>query len=166
MSISKKTHIFSVKHVSEETGDEFEGQFTTKKLSIMDRSKIGVRRSQLSGGMYTVRDDDGKPTGQGLDEDTDFLNHMIAHLEHALVQKPTWFKLEQIDDAAVLRKVYAEVIEFENSFRVRRNVETAATGLGESSASSSGTQPAPQHADAGGVPAKVVGREVQAALDA
>lgn len=158
---SAKQKVFNINHKLE-TGEVKEGQFTTKKLSIMDRSKIGVRKSQLSGGMYTVRDDQGNPTGQGLDEDTDFLNHMISHLEVALIQKPIWFDLNNIDDADLVRKVFKEVIDFEASFR--RPGNTSDSGNDGSSQEASSTESSQQ--TTGRLPTQVVGKEVQAALDA
>jgi hypothetical protein len=163
--VIKKTHTFHIKHTSE-TGEDYDGTFTCKKLSIMDRSRIGVRKSQLCGGMYCVRNDDGNPTGQGIDEDTDWLNFMIANLEVALVQKPVWFTWEgdnAIDDPEILKKVYKEVAEFETSFR-RRDGQTAAQGSGSSSEEASAEKHQVQ--ESGSVPTPVRGQKVQAALDA
>ena len=162
----KNQKTFVVKHKSEETGEVTEGQFTVKRLAIRDRSEIGRIKSQLSGGMYCVRDDEGNPTGQGLDEDTEYLNGMIAHLQVALIQKPEWFNLSEIADLGLVREVYERVWDFEGSFfRTGQEDEKSeasnagnvgkANGVEEHQGSRTGNHPTP-----------VVDQEVQAALDA
>lgn len=153
-------------HISFKTDEDelLEGTFTVKRLSIMDRSKIGAKKSQLSGGLYCVRTDDGSPTGQGLDEETDFTNTAIAHLETALVQKPMWFKLDEINDVDLLRKVYEEVMDFEWSFfRRKRQAASNEESDGSSTDNSVAEDASKQSGDG---PTEVVGPEVQAALDA
>jgi hypothetical protein len=156
---------FTIKYKSPE-GEVHEGTFTTKRLSIKDRSQIGMRKSQLAGGMYCVRNDDGIPTGQGIDEETDYLNGMIAHLETALIRKPAWFDLNEVADLGLVRDVYERVWDFESSFfRLGQEDQDAkedkpdqvggANGSSEHSGTGHGNDPTP-----------VVDREVQAALDA
>lgn len=158
-----KTHTFRIEYKTTE-GEELEGTFTVKRLSIMGRSKVGVRKSQLSGGMYCVVDDDGKPTGQGLDEDTDFVNTAMAHLELSLIQQPDWFDLDEIHEMALLRKVYEEVMDFEWSFfRPKGQKATEGDPVGDL-ADASGADD--EGKLAGNDPTKVVGSEVQASLDA
>ena len=130
----------------------------------MDRSKVGVRRSQLSSGMYCVRTEDGIPTGQGLDEDTDFTNTAIAHLEVSLEQKPIWWDLDEISDVGLLRKVYEEVMDFEWSF-FRREGQSADDKKSDGR-SADDSSSADETEQSGNSPTKVVGPEVQAALDA
>jgi len=150
----------------DEDGVAQPGTFTAKRLSVMERSKLATRRSQLSGGMYCVRDDDGKPTGQGIDPQTDYINTMIAHLEISLIQKPIWFKFEELTDMGLVGEVYDKVIDFEMTF-FRRRDRSAADGsqLGSSSSESDSGEESevaqPNHAAT-----QVVGKEVQAALDA
>jgi hypothetical protein len=111
-----------------------------------------------------VRDDDGAPTGQGLDEETDFTNTAIAHLEVGLEQKPLWFKMDEINDVGLLRKVYGEVMDFEWSF-FRREGETDSDEKSDGrSTDDSVAANAPKQPGNG--PTPVVGPEVQAALDA
>jgi hypothetical protein len=147
-----------------EDGEVLEGQFTTKRLSVKDRSKVGVRKSQLSGGMYCVRNDDGDATGQGLDEDTDYMNSMIAHLEVALIQKPTWWDLDKLTDLGLVREVYEKVVNFEMTFFRTNNSKANSGGVGSVGAGNS--SPEPQGDGTGNRPTEVVGQEVQAALDA
>jgi len=161
--IGKNTKTFTITY-KDDNGIEQTGQFTTKRLSIKDRAKIGVRKSQLTGGQYCVKDDAGNPTGQGIDEDTDYLNAMIAHLEISLVQKPTWFNLDEVAEIKVVQDVYQEVMDFEMSFfrdKIRENNpgEHDRVGQGNSGTESSGTGP-------GNTPTPVVDQKVQAALDA
>lgn len=168
----KKTKTFQIDYISEIDDKHYTGQFTTRKLSVMDSSKISVKKSQLSGGMYCVRDDNGNPTGQGLDEDTDTFNYMLAMLDVCLIQKPEWWKLQAnsaidenyIGDQGLISKVFSEVVSFENSFRKRNG--GAAKGDGSSAVSEvAGAQESASSDPANG-PKKVVGGQVQAALDA
>lgn len=147
-----------------EGGHLYEGQFTVKRLSIRDRSRVGVKKSQLSGGMYCVRDDNNVPTGQGLDEDTDYLNSMLAHLEVALIQRPQWFDLETIADLGLVREVYEKVCNFELTFfrpEDRKEDSGKPGSVREGNGSAERAQPGP-----GNHPTEVVGQEVSAALDA
>ena len=161
MTNPKNQKTFTIRHKMEDES-VVEGTFTTKRLSIMDRAKIGVRRSQLCGGMYCVRDENDKATGQGLDEDTDYLNQMIAHLEVALVQKPVWFNLAEVTDLGLVREVYQQVADFEFNFFRRGNPGTDGPGSIRTS-ESGGERPGTGSGDAA---TPVVGQEVSSALDA
>jgi hypothetical protein len=135
----KKEKTFTIDYQSDEEGEHYSGQFTVKKMSILDVSKVNVRKSQLCGGFYCVRDDADKPTGQGIDEGTDSFNYMIAVLENQLIQKPAWWKLDSISDQGLLSAVFKEVMEFERTFRGRGN--RGADTSGESASSSKETSP-------------------------
>lgn len=115
------------------SGEEFEGQFTCRKLSIKQMAAVQVRKATLNGGFYF---DENKP-GQGVDEDTDWTNHMIAHLEIALIQAPMWFNLDEIYDLDLVLAVYAEVAKFENEFNSPQ--PRAAISSGSSQTDSGGT---------------------------
>ena len=159
--MSSNTKSFSISY-KDDSGELREGSFTTKRLSIRDRANIGVRRSQLSGGMYCVRDDEGTPTGRGLDADTEFLNSMIAHLEISLDRSPIWWDLEKIADLGLVHEVYAKVAEHEASFfraRDREEDESGQVRAEDSSAERKG----PVNTNN---PTEVVGKEVSASLDA
>lgn len=167
----KKQTVYNPKHVHQfdvdfttEDGEHLRGTFSTKRLSVMDRTKIGVRKSQMSGGMYCIRDEEGNPTGQGIDEDTDMANAMFAHLEISLVQKPTWWNLDEIVDMGLVREVYTKVVEFEMKFFRSSNTANAGNGLDGSSQDNGNPQSA--QGGSGGSLKKVVGQEVQASLDA
>lgn len=157
-----KTRVFTVKHTFAD-GLEVDGQFTCKKITILDKSKIGMRRSQLAGGMYCVRDEEGNPTGQGLDPDTDVLNLMIAHLEVSLVQKPDWFKLDELDDYELIEKVAVEVFSFEKTFLRQRGESDSGNGSGSSGEAASGQESQVQNARS--IPKTMVGKEIQTALE-
>lgn len=158
-------HTFTIDHLSDDDGKRYTGQFTCKKLSIMDQSRIQVRKAQLSGGLFCVRDDTGIPTGKGLDEEAEFLNLMIAELDTLLVQKPQWWDLDQITDQDLMLAVYKEVSSYENSFRRSNNAQNTDSERSDHS-SKNGSSPEHPQAVAGNNPTKVVGEEVQAALDA
>ena len=93
---------------------EFTGQFTTKKLTIGDITKVGVQRALLTDGY--LHDPD---TGKGIDLSTQNIAEMVAHCNVSLIQKPDWFIPEELIDYDVLVAVYKEVVEFEASFRER-----------------------------------------------
>jgi len=163
MTLKNKQITFNISYTT--TCDEvLEGQFTAKRLNVAQRSRLGVRKSQLSGGMYCVRDANGHATGQGLDEETDWLNTAIAHLELALIQKPQWWKLEELEEVSLIQEVFEKVLDFESSFFRRRRPEPEVEGA--SGVSAAGSSEPTQEQQLGNVPTQVVGPEVQAALDA
>ena len=107
-----KYHQFYIKYTSELEGRIYEGQFSSKKLSVYDYSQLSVRKVQLNGGYHY---DENRP-GMGIDQSTDSLNHTIAHLEIALVQAPSWFNIKEMTDMTLLFEVFKKVMEFENNF--------------------------------------------------
>lgn len=160
-TLSRKTFNFEFKA---DDGETYTGQFTTKRLAIKDRAKVGVKKSQLMGGMHCVRDEEGVPTGQGVDEYTDSLNEMIAHLEVSLEQKPVWFNLEEIADVELVQAVYREVMDFEMSFFRAANRADDTRGSDEVGEGDRSAQP--QGTGARNHPTPVVDEKVQATLDA
>ena len=106
------THTWNFRFQSNMDGKVYEGQFTCKKLSIMELSRLGVRKVQLNGGFHY---DENKP-GQGVEEHIDSMNSMLAHLELAVIQAPVWFNPEYLYDPELLQAIYTEVVTFENSF--------------------------------------------------
>lgn len=169
----QKTHTFSIDYTSPEDGQRYAGAFTCRKLSIMDLSKMRMRTAQLNGGMHCVRDDNGDPTGQGVDEHTEYFNSMLSQLEVSVVTAPQWWDLGTISDADLVRKVYEEVEKFEQTFRNRgRAVAPNAVvgaggegtpGHGATGAAGGGASGAPAYA--GGRVEAVVGAQVLAALE-
>jgi hypothetical protein len=107
-------------------GKTYDGQFTTKKLSIRDMGYIGTRKAQLNGGFHY---DENNP-GVGIDGETNATNNMIAHLEVCLIQHPPWWDLDKVYDVGLLAEVFSHVAEFENSFfrSMRSNAEADAAG--------------------------------------
>lgn len=153
----KKQHTFYIRHESRIDGQVYEGQFTCKKLTIKDLSRVGVRKVQLNGGYHF----DSKKPGIGIDEDTDAMNSMIAHLEQALIQAPIWFNLEEVYEGELLGKIYKEVVQFENSFFRRKPGEFESPGNSANGGSSQS-----QESRTSGYITPVGGREVSTALDA
>jgi len=163
MATPNNVHTFQIDIVDEDTGTRLQGTFTTRRMSIKDIGAVGVKKTQLCGGMYCVRDDNGAPTGQGIDEETEWLNGMIAHLEICLMQKPIWFKLEDITNIEIVRAVYAEVMKFENSYKSRRR---PAADQGSDGVRPQEGVAQPAQANTGSAPTPVVGQKVSSALDA
>lgn len=163
MATNNNTHQFRINYKSHDN-KTYEGTFTVKRLSISDRTKVAVRCSQLLGGMYCVVDEEGNPTGQGIDGETYAQSNAIAHLEIALIQKPQWFDLENIYDLDLLAEIYKEVGRFERSFFLRNN-----GSKDENRESSRGSQNDSVTSDAetglGNDLKEMVGQEIQNAMD-
>jgi len=124
---------FFIKYTSPIDGSVLEGTFTTKKLSVKGITAVQVRKIQLNGGFFY---DEDKP-GTGVDEQSDWTNYMIAHLEHSIIRKPTWWNMDEIDDIELLLMVFREVASFENSFR--SPLQGAAVSVPSSQTDSGGT---------------------------
>lgn len=118
-------------------GRQVEGTFTTKKLSIKSAAAVQVRKVQLNGGFYF----DEKKPGVGVDEETDYTNYMIAHLEQSLIRKPTWWNLDELDDVNLVLEVFKKVAEFEQSFSspLRGAAVTSEGSQSDSGSSSQGS---------------------------
>jgi len=151
-----RTKQFWISFRSELDGQLYEGQFTTKKLSIKDLAAIGVRKVQLNGGYYY---DEDRP-GVGVDPQTDWMNSMISHLEIALIQAPMWFNVKEMIDGKLLGAVFEKVMEFENSF-FRSSGESANIASGSQNVGS----PESTKAGAAGSIAQVAGGEVPSSLE-
>ena len=150
----RKQHTFTIQH-STDDGTLLEGQFTTKKLSIREFTAVTVRKIQMNGGYHH---DESHP-GQGIDEHTDYTNHMMATLEMCLIQKPAWFDLSTMDDLDLMIKVYRTCVDFENSFSPQRK---AAANVGGSQVGGGGTSDQPR---AAGSVTEVGRGQVQPSLD-
>ena len=88
-------------------GKVWKGQFTTKILSIHERSQVGAMRAMLSA---------GQPL-QSLDAMTVELNLMVAHMAFSLTEKPKWAEnLRTLEDPGVLQAIYTEVDSHESYF--------------------------------------------------
>lgn len=147
---------FTINYVSAQDNTTYMGNFTIKKLSIRDLASLGVRKSQLNGGMYYDRE---RP-GMGVDEQTDSFNNMIAHMEICVKSAPEWWNLDNITDVTLLGEVFKEVMALESSFLDR--AANRATANGTSEAGSTG---AVQASNAGSKPSQVVVQEVSASLE-
>jgi len=165
MNDKTKLHTFNIDYTSKmESGKNYQGSFTSKKLSILDQTKISRRKSELCGGMYTVRDDDGKPTGQGIDEVSEWTSNMIAILEVAIISSPPWWDLKELVDDQLMMDVFKEVMEFENSFRGRGRSEDTRDGSDISGEESSQRQH--QKSNNSDNAPKMVDEEIPITLDA
>lgn len=154
-----KTHTFTVDIKSEVDDTHYRGNFTVKRLSVADNSALRLRKTQLCGGFYCVRDEDGNPTGKGMDAEAEFNNYAIAYLETAIQSAPPWWNLDEIADEEVIFKVFKEAFEWENSFRNRgKKANSRPSGEGDSEKEHSET-------NGGSSPKKMVDKQVQASLE-
>lgn len=158
-----REYSFRIDFTSED-GQEFQGQFTAKRQSIMDQARINRRQAELSGAMYCVKDSDGNPTGQGIDEFTEKFNYALALLETVIIAAPPWWDLETVDDIELVFQVFQEVQKNEDSFRGRGRKENQEAGSNRGSEGDS--QGKSQNTDSGDGGPKVVDKEVSASLDA
>lgn len=161
--IKRQTSTFTINHKGAD-GEDYNGVFTCQKQGIMDHSVINRRKSELSGGMYMVTDEHGNPTGQGIDEQAEAINNIIATLETVLIQAPDWWDLHLIDDYGLLSAVFQEVQKFEASFR-KRGGEATEVERSVQSGEGAGSQERQAAKPTDNAP-KVVDGKVSASLDA
>jgi hypothetical protein len=100
---------FEIDFFSKIAKKRYKGRFTTKKLSIMDLTRVSVRQLNMNGGYHY---DSDKP-GTGLTHEMSVTSNIIAHLEIALIQTPDWWNLEILNDYDLLSEVYGHVANFE-----------------------------------------------------
>ena len=130
--MNQLTKTFHIDIISKVDSCRYHGSFTTKKLTMGDLSRMGMRKAQLAGG-YNFDPE----TKHGIDAPTNMLNEMIIHCEVALVQKPDWFDPENMSDVDVLRGVYEEVASFEADFHSLEHEPKEQTTSGSSTDSGS-----------------------------
>ncbi len=99
--------VIHVEYVDPETGRSYGGEFTIQRLNLGDMRRVAIRRAELAGGMPV----------ESLDENTQFMNAMSAHLEFAIIKSPEWWNPDVLFDGSVIVDVYEEVTRFEQSFR-------------------------------------------------
>jgi len=88
-------------------GNAWLGSFTTKILSIDERQKAGILRSQLGGGMPI----------ESLDSLTNELNMIISHMTFSFTETPKWAEsLRTISDFSIVQDLYKEVASHEAFF--------------------------------------------------
>ena len=103
------TKAFTIEHEGMD-GVKVVGQFSTKKLTMMEKVKVGVIKSRLTSGLqYDLE------TRSGLSSTYDDYAEAIAHCQVALTEKPAWFDPENITDDSLLFKVYKEVADLESA---------------------------------------------------
>lgn len=109
------TKTFPIHHESKVDGELYQGQFTTKKLSIGDTIKQGVIKTRLCEGLAY-----NHATQKGLPIIPDSYAEMVAHCQVALISTPNWFdsleKVLDLVDLELIQVVYKEVLEHEESF--------------------------------------------------
>jgi len=154
-AVQQRTLTFNMQFRNQE-GVLLEGQFTTRKLSIREHTSVTVRKTQLNGGFHY---DERKP-GYGIDERTDYTNHMLATLEVCLIQKPTWFDVNKLEDFDFLLALYKKCVEFEDGGTSPQ--PGAAVGTGSSQTGGGGTSEQPR---AAGSVAEVGRGQVPPSLD-
>lgn len=90
-------------------GEVLQGEFTIKRPTIGETSKIGVIMAEL-------RED--KPLS-AIDRTTAALHEWIAYCQVVVTKAPPWWNTESIYDSEPIQRVYLEALAFINSFRNR-----------------------------------------------
>ena len=104
---SQSQWVFKFRH-EDGLGKVWEGEFTNKILSIRERSLVGITRARLAGGLPT----------EAIDEYTEELNLIMAHLMFSLEEAPDWAKdLQSLESFELLQAIYMEVSSHEAYFR-------------------------------------------------
>jgi hypothetical protein len=102
------THkVVHVDYTDPETGLQYGGDFTIKRMTLGDIRKSAVMRAQLNGGLPE----------SAIEENVRFLNTILAHLSYSIVKSPDWWKPEEFYNGGVIYDLYKEVTVFEDSFR-------------------------------------------------
>lgn len=88
-------------------GKTWEGDFVNEVLSIRQRQMVGVLRARMAAGVPV----------ESLDELTQEINLMIAHMTYSLVEKPKWAEdLQALESIRVIQELYGEVLTHEATF--------------------------------------------------
>lgn len=98
----RKTFYFSVESAVD--GKQYEGDFTIRKMGLMQLSQLGTTKARLSGGL-------------AVEPHYDYLNQQIAQCMVSIEKSPPWWDLNKMVDTEILGAIHKEVISFENSFR-------------------------------------------------
>lgn len=165
----KRLNTFAFTYHSKLEEKTYQGSITMRIPGMLERLSISTRKSQILGGMYCVRDEKtNEPTGRGVDDNTEYTAHVQAWLEHCIVQPPDWLKFGGDDapmDEGVFFTLFKEASTYETKFRDRgRTADSTVGGSASGGQADGAAQPA--QANGGSAPTEVVGREVQASLDA
>lgn len=88
-------------------GKNWNGEFVNEVLSIKQRQMVGILRARMAAGIPVT----------ALDELTQEVNLMIAHMSYSLVERPQWAEdLQALDDIRLLQELYQEVLAHEAIF--------------------------------------------------
>lgn len=104
--MAQKHYTFRINY-TDNRGRVWEGEFTSKILSIRERQNAGALRARMSGGAAL----------DSLDALTTELNLMLAHMAYSLTDRPDWAKdLSSLEDIGLIQAIYTEVAAHEANF--------------------------------------------------
>lgn len=101
----KHGHIYPF-YVSKRVSDDrvLDGTFVIKRLTFDEVGEVGVLKARLNQGLI-------------VDNNTDFINWVIAYLKVAIVTAPTWWEDEETRfHGQLIRTVFEVALEWNNSF--------------------------------------------------
>lgn len=88
-------------------GKVWKGEFTSKILTIHERSQSGSLRAMLGA---------GQPSNS-FDSMTSELNYMVSHMTYSLIEKPDWAEnLRALEDPGIIQAIFEEVDSHESFF--------------------------------------------------
>lgn len=97
------TTTVSIEHRTAE-GKMLAGDFTFKRLTIVEVGQVGAMIARLNG-------------GNTVDSTTDVIHTMMAELRFGIVDAPKWWDLDRLYEVEVLRKVWEAFMAYQKTFR-------------------------------------------------
>jgi len=91
----------------------FKGQFTLRRPSVYDQTRIGIRIGEL----MSAPGPDGYPRRVYTDFYHENLALMLATLEVVIVKHPQWWKIDEVRDEELLAALYAQYKGWQAGFR-------------------------------------------------
>lgn len=99
---------FTIDTKGADTGQQFQGTFTYKRLNLKGKSSAAKLAARLNEDL------------RNLDEDTKFIHEIIANLRYSLVSTPEWWQKSdfglELYDTNVIFEIYKKCVDFENEW--------------------------------------------------
>lgn len=99
--------VIHVEYTDPESGLKYAGPFTIQRLNVGQMRQMAITKAQLNGGMAE----------DAIDQNIRYINQVMAHLQHAIIKAPDWWRPDDFYSGDILIEVYEEVMNFEDTFR-------------------------------------------------
>lgn len=83
------------------------GDFTAKRLTNRELTRVGIERARMCGGVAL----------NALDDNTAFMTNMLSYLNIAITKAPKWWMPEEMYNVELVQKVHNFLLDKESSFR-------------------------------------------------